>query len=278
MKLKVHGCRGSIATFGNPCSRYGSNTSCITIESKNRTLVLDAGSGLCQYERELKAKSPNYINELKSPVDILISHLHLDHIIGLTTFSPCWNPSSGVRLFTCNRDHRELKEQIFGAFAPPYWPASMAEKAVAECVAIEDKVPFTLPPFIITPFYATHPDDTYSFHITDGEKTLVHLLDTETQLMNEESYSTLVEYCKGVDLVIFDAAYTPTDYPQKIDWGHSTIEDGLKLAEASGCKQILFSHFSYEYTDNEIDELVHSFKHYGNRFLFAYDGMEMELI
>ena len=241
MNVKVYGCRGSIPTSRLTPSRYGGNTSCITLESGGHILIMDAGSGLTQFDIEMRQKAVNYSNSPAAPLDILISHLHIDHIIGITAFGPAWNPSAGVRLYTCLRGEGSLREQIFGAFVPPYFPSSMVEKAVAECIAIKDKEVFNVGPFTITPFDAIHPDSTLSFHITDGNASLVHLLDSETSLMNEQDYAELVDFCRDADIVIFDAAYAPEDYPEKKDFGHSTIEDGFKLAEFSKCKRMMFS-------------------------------------
>ena len=278
VKLKVYGCRGTVST-SRPSSIFGGNTSCIVIESLGHILVLDAGSGLAQFDADLRAKPSNYICKHNEPIDILVSHLHMDHILGLPVFSPCWdNESAGVRIYTCLRnDYSSLKDQVFGPFKPPYWPVPMEDLANAECIPISDETPFTIGPFTVTPFAATHPDETLSFHIDDGQNTLVHLLDNETSAMDDEFYSNLVKYCYEVDMVVFDAAYTPTDYQSKKEWGHSTIEDGYKLAEISGCKQMLFSHFNFEYTDGELIALKKQFEPYGDRFIFSHDGLEIDI-
>jgi len=273
MKLKVYGCRGSVPTSRYPASQYGGNTSCMALETQDRTVILDAGSGLAQLDRAMEASG----HMSASHLNILISHLHLDHIIGLTVFGPVWDSNKGVKIFTCLRGEGTLKGQIFGAFAPPYWPTSMSESANAECIAIEDNIPFNLGDITITPFTATHPDDTLSFQLKSGDKTVVHLLDSETSMLNDQEYAKLVEYCRGADLVIFDAAYSPTDYPKKRGYGHSTIEDGFKLAALSNCKRMMFSHFSFEYSDEDLDALETQAKSYGDKFLFARDGMELDL-
>lgn len=277
MKLKVYGCRGSVPTSHTPPSKYGGNTSCISVETDGHTLVLDAGSGLAQFEKDLKRRCPEYLNDLQEPVDILISHLHMDHIIGLPVFGPVWN-KSGARIYTCFRgeDKRSLKKQILGIFRPPYWPTSMAEVANVECVPVRDAWTFTLGPYNITPFAAVHPDTTLSFYITNGEKTIVHLLDSETSLMAEDDYAVMVGYCTDADMVVFDAAYSPEDYIKKKGWGHSTIEDGIKLAERSNCKRMLFSHFSFEYTDEQLEK-IEARVPCEKRYIFARDGLEIEI-
>jgi len=263
-----------LSTTRDPASKYGSNTSCIALETKEQSIILDAGSGIAQMDRITKLFSRN-----NKPFDILLSHLHFDHLIGLTVFSNVWanSPDSAVRIYTLNRDERPLKEQIFGLFVPPYWPVSMVQLANVECIAVEANVSFKLGSFTITPFNAAHPDKTSSFHITNGSLTIVYLLDSETPLLNPKGWDELVSYCKDADLVIFDAAYSVIDYPDKKGWGHSTIEDGYKLAKASNCKKMLFTHFGFEYSDQELEIFEHQANQWGDTFIFARDGMEIGL-
>ena len=196
----------------------------------------------------------------------------MDHITGLIGFSPIWAKGTGTRIFTCTRDNRPLNEQIFGPFTPPYWPAHMADFSEAECIAISSE--FKIDRFTITPFTANHPDNTTSFHITDGRKSVVHLLDNEMPAHDESP--VIIEYCRNADLVIFDAAYLLKDYPEKRGWGHSTVQDGIKLAEKSGCKQMLFAHYAQEYSDSDLDQLKDIVPN-DDRFIFAHEGMEIEI-
>jgi len=269
MKLKILGCRGS-AVFSRD-SFYGGNTSCIVLEKGNSMIIFDAGSGLIKLDFELREKFPDYPNNLPFKPNILISHLHLDHIVGLVGFAPIWAKGTETRIFTCMRDERPLNEQIFGIFTPPYWPVHMPNFSHAECIAVSGS--FEVDGFTVTPFLANHPDTTLSFHITDGHKTIVHLLDNEMSLTDDD---VLLGYCRNADLVIFDAAYTLKDYPKKRGWGHSTVQDGIRLAEKSNAKQMIFAHYAQKYSDNELDELKKIVPN-NDKFLFAYEGMEIEI-
>jgi len=236
-------------------------------------LIVDAGSGLMRLQAEWRAKCPGFPGVTPFPANILLSHLHMDHIIGLTAFEPVWQPDAGVRIFTASTP-------VFGAFKPPYWPVSMDSISRASIVAICEGVPFCISgAFTVTPFKANHPDGATAFHITDGERVLVYLLDFETSTMTGTEYNTLVGYCKDADAVIFDAAYSEADYPAKRGWGHSTAQEGVRLADNCGCRRMIFSHFSQEYSDDELDAIRRKVEESkdGGRFVFARDGMEVRL-
>jgi len=243
----------------------------LTHTNGNDRLILDAGSGLMLLADELRSVYSDYPRNLPFRPNILLSHLHLDHINGLTGFLPLWAENTDARLFTCSRGDAPLCEQIFGAFTPPYWPISLLESLHAQCVEITDT--FEVDGFIVTPFAANHPDKTQSFHITDGSKSIVYLLDNEMPAIDT---AVLLNHCKDADLVVFDASYLPLDYPQRKGYGHATVLDGIKLANDSGCKRMVFAHYAQDYTDKEIDELKTTLSA-DKRFLLAREGLEIEI-
>ncbi|HZQ10737.1 MAG TPA: MBL fold metallo-hydrolase, partial [Anaerolineae bacterium] len=81
MKVTFWGTRGSLATPGPETERYGGNTSCVQIVGNDgNVLVLDAGTGI----RRLGAALPPKLKR----VDVLLTHLHMDHLQGLGFFAP----------------------------------------------------------------------------------------------------------------------------------------------------------------------------------------------
>jgi len=249
-------------------SRYGGNTSCMTVSSKGSQIIIDAGSGLNMLEREHQHDNNH---------NILISHLHMDHIIGLGTFAPVWKPDSETRIYTCSRDSRPLNEQVFGMFKPPYWPSCLATISGAECIPIASRSSFTIGCFTVTPFTASHPDKTLSFHITDGKKNFVHLLDSEVYDMSQVLYEEMFSFCQNADMVVFDAAYSSDDYPRFFKgWGHSTVEQGVKFAKACKPKRMLFAHFGQQYTDYQLDSWSQHFEG-DTEFILARDGIEIQI-
>ena len=85
MQITLWGTRGSLAAPGPETNRYGGNTSCVGVEGPEGTLlVLDAGTGI----RRLNASLPKTLRR----VDVLLTHLHLDHIQGLGFFGPLRQP------------------------------------------------------------------------------------------------------------------------------------------------------------------------------------------
>ena len=80
------GTRGSIPTPGAATARYGGNTPCVVVEGAGGQLVvLDAGTGIRRLGMTL--------NGTVRRVDLLLTHLHMDHLQGLGFFDPLFNPA-----------------------------------------------------------------------------------------------------------------------------------------------------------------------------------------
>ena len=92
MRVTLFGTRGSVASPGPDTAHYGGNTSTVEVrESDGTVLVLDAGTGI----RRLGAQ----VGPDTRRVDILLTHLHMDHIQGLGFFGPLYNPAIEVNIW-----------------------------------------------------------------------------------------------------------------------------------------------------------------------------------
>jgi len=270
LKVKIYGSRGSMAFFGRANIKYGGNTVCTMLDINGHIVILDCGTALMQFYYDMKDVFKDGFK-----FDVLLSHLHLDHIIGFSTFPPILSKDSDIRIFTRKRGELPLASQVFGVFKPPYWPIEIADITPVEIVEIIGEKPFMLNEDIkVTPFYSQYHNETVAFRIDSQGKALVYLLDYEINA-NSDKYNKLVELCKDADLVILDATYLPQDYPKRRGWGHSTFEDGIKLARASSCKKMIFSHICQDYSDEVLDDVNSGFD--SSMFQIAFDGMETEI-
>ncbi len=90
MEVTLWGTRGSLATPGPETARYGGNTSCVAVRGREGTvIVLDAGTGIRRMAATIDASVRR--------VDVLLTHLHMDHIQGLGFFAPLYRPDVEVQ-------------------------------------------------------------------------------------------------------------------------------------------------------------------------------------
>jgi ribonuclease BN (tRNA processing enzyme) len=270
VKIKVYGSRGSMPLSRKANAFYGGNTSCIKIDTRGRTIIADCGSGIIEYLNETAPNGEPLV------LDILISHLHIDHLIGLSMFRPLLETGHDIKIHTVSRADEPLGTQVLGLFKPPYWPVNLERLNKAEFAEIINDKPFMIGGVKITSYASNHPDDTVAFRI-EGDKVLVHFIDYEQE--TDLDYARTSGICKDADCIIYDSAYMPEDYIKKRGWGHSTYRHGIELAREVQCKNIIFSHFDHKYTDDELNKAVDEVRAAAPEITcyMAYDGMEVEI-
>src|SRR5262245_7235373 len=115
MKITLWGTRGSLSAPGMEMAGYGGNTSCVQVQGAEGTvLVLDAGTGL----RALGTAVPPWIRRL----DILLTHLHMDHIQGLGFLPQLEMPSTEVHISGPASATMDLRSRLTRYLAPPLFP------------------------------------------------------------------------------------------------------------------------------------------------------------
>lgn len=275
-KVTAWGVRGSYPVPETNYMKYGGNTSCISIECGEKVVVFDAGSGLIKLGNFLEQKG------IKR-VDILISHLHLDHCLGLFGFQLFHDPDAEIHLYGRAHEGIGLEKSLRMLIGPPYWPLSLKDfPAHVEIHEIEPGQTFRLAgnstasdAFTVRALEGNHPNQSLYYRLESCDKSVIYALDCE---MNDQMEKTLTRFAENGNLLIWDANFTEESLSQRRGWGHSTWNQGIALRRAAGVKAALMTHFSSEYDDaflKEQEELC-SMEDPASRF--AREGMEISII
>ena len=265
--VTVLGTRGSFPTTGCDFLKYGGNTSCFLVDMGEETVILDAGSGLVS----LGTGVP--LPDGRKHVHILLSHLHLDHIIGLFNFSLLHDPAAEICLYGEGYGGATLRSRLDDVLRPPYWPLGLDDfRARIEVREISPGVRLSLEDSVaVSTLRGNHPNNSLLYRLEGGGKTLVYALDCE---IDEDTRAALTNFAQGADLLIWDATFAPGDLIP--GWGHSTWQEGLVLGDRAGVKRVLMTHYSQTYTDRYLSEQEELGKADG-RCLFAREGMVIPL-
>lgn len=253
MKVTLWGTRGSIAAPGPETNRYGGNTSCVAIEGSEGTLlILDAGTGI----RRLSAIVPPSL----ARIDILLTHLHLDHIQGLGFFGPLRQPHSEVHIWGPASTTLSLRERLSRYLSPPLFPVYMRDMTALLQLHEVASESFDIGEFTITSAPVVHSGPTVGFRIAEGDTTAVYLPDHEPVLGND-GYRAGPEWTSGYalaaesDLLIHDAQYTSEEYALYVGFGHSSIPDALRFAALAKTKHLIPFHHDPTHSDDMLDQL-----------------------
>lgn len=253
MKVTLWGTRGSLAAPGPETARYGGNTSCVQVVGADGTvLVLDAGTGI----RRLGAA----LSQDLERVDILLTHLHMDHLQGLGFFRPLRTRGVNVHIWGPASVMLGLRARLARYLSPPLFPVFLRE---LESKVTLHEVPATdiqIGSFKITSQLICHPDPTVGFRISDGSAVLTYMPDHEPAL-GARAFPMRADWvsgyalAQGADVLIHDAQYTPGEYAGRVGWGHSSMRQAIEFAALADVKQLVPFHHDPSHSDRELDEL-----------------------
>jgi phosphoribosyl 1,2-cyclic phosphodiesterase/CheY-like chemotaxis protein len=285
MHVRFFGTRGSIATPGPHTLRYGGNTSCVEVRSNAGTLVvLDMGTGAAVLGRELIA------NGVPPNGHVLISHTHWDHIQGIPFFVPFKLQGSVWDIYAPRGFGQTLREILSGQMQYEYFPIALEQlgATIRYHELVEGR--FRVGDIEVTSRYLNHPALTLGYRLAADGVEIVYACDHEPHarglatgegdICGEDRRHA--EFLAGSDLVLHDAQYLASEYPQKVGWGHSTVEYALAVARFAGARRLGITHHDPLRHDSAIDELVaflrsESRRKSGPEVFAAAEGGEVEL-
>ena len=264
---RVWGTRGAIPIAAANFLTYGGNTSCLSVDC-GELMVFDAGSGIVRLGEELVEQGG------PKRVHIWISHLHLDHILGLVGFPLLHDPSAEIHLYGERRGGLSFREQLECIFTPPYWPLSLADfQANIIFHEIEPGgAAFPAEGLTVYALRGCHPNHSLIYRLEGAGRSVVYTLDCE---LTAPMTSRLTEFARDCDLLVWDANFVTEDLQK--GWGHSTWEQGIEVGRAAGAKKVLMTHFSHTYTDRFLEEQERLAQQKSGACAFAREGMVINL-
>ena len=257
--LTIWGAGGSAPTGHPSRCRFGGDTVCFELRRLGEDappLIIDLGSAASRLGFDLSRRA----EEAGTPIraEVLLGHLHLDHVIGLPFFSPLYIPGSEIRLH-CGliRDAAEFTCRMERFAAPPFFPVEPLRLDTVGYESFGMEARFELAGFEIVTTPLNHPGGCAGFRITSPDGSVCVVGDHEHgDPAADARVRTLTE---GATLMLYDGAFDAAEYVRYEGWGHSTWQAGLELAELSGVGRTLIYHHQPEHCDaflGEIDDRV----------------------
>jgi ribonuclease BN (tRNA processing enzyme) len=247
IELTFWGVRGTNPTCGSRYERIGGHTSCVTVRVGHDSLIiLDAGSGLYDLGQKLKGEGPQSVN-------MLISHPHLDHLMGFPFFEPVWSGHCRLSVHSSNSMVEKAIRDII--LKPPLFPVGLQEDVTKvdfhEFVLGAD---FHLGQTRISTILLNHPGGSTGYRLQANGTAICYITDVEHD--PQELDEQLVAFVRGCTLLIYDAAYTQEEYERKRGWGHSTNIRAAEIAAAAGVGQLALFHQDPSHDDEVSDQVV----------------------
>ncbi len=252
MHIKCWGSRGSVPVSGRDYLKYGGDTTCLEVRSGDNDLVIvDAGTGIRRLGIDL-------INREHFSFDMIFTHAHWDHLMGFPFFSPIYNENFKIQMQGCPFAQEYIKKMLGKVMSPPNFPIEYSEIMAKVNYMLDCPVSFNIGSISITPVPLSHPNKGNGYKFSESGREFVFLTDNELGYQHRGGLlsNDYIEFCRGADLLMHDAEYTPGEYSDVKQWGHSSYTDALDLAIKAGVKRFGLFHLNQGRTDDQVDSIV----------------------
>jgi len=242
--------------------------------------VFDMGSGARPFGVHVLARQARR----PAVVNVFMSHVHWDHIMGFPFFGPAYVPGTKIRIHGC---HDVLEHAFRLQQSPPCFPVELDQLAAEiEFVRLEPDRPSTVSGVTVTPHLQLHSGDSYGYRVEHGGRSAVYSTDSEHKLENRAEAEGFARFFREADVVIFDAMYALADaISVKADWGHSSNIVGVELCQMARAKHLVLFHHEPANDDATLEGLLKEARRFEEltrtdhvlKVYAAYDGLEIDL-
>jgi ribonuclease BN (tRNA processing enzyme) len=246
----IRGPRGTAPVCHPAFSRYGGNTTCFSAWTPAGLLLIDAGTGLSHVNRELAKLVP------LPPITILFTHFHLDHLFGLPGFDPLYDPNAFLTIVADPGRDADWRTTLATYLGKPFWPVHLGQSGAS--TNLED-----LPVRAGRAAYAgvevtwcrvPHPQGCVAYRLRLAGRDIVVATDVECRPNDVDA--GFAAFCRNADHLVFDAQFTPDEYPRHREWGHSTWEAAARVAQQARVGHLVLTHHDPHRPDSEMDRIV----------------------
>ncbi len=260
---------------------FGGHTPCVELEpGGDEYFVCDMGSGARPLGAHVLARQAGR----PATVNVFMSHVHWDHIMGFPFFGPAYVPGTRIRIHGC---HDVLEHAFRLQQSPPCFPVAFDQLGAAiEFVRLEPGRAHVVSGVAVTPRLQLHSGDSYGYRFEKDGKSVVYSTDSEHKLENRAEAEGFATFFREADVVIFDAMYALAEaISVKADWGHSSNIVGVELCQMARARHLVLFHHEPANSDATLEGLLREAQRFEEltrgdhvlRVSAAYDGLEIDL-
>lgn len=239
-------------------------------------IVLDAGSGV--------RRIGTYI-ERPSRVDVLLTHLHMDHIQGLGFFAPVFDPDVEAHIWGPVSTSYSLRERLGRYLSPPLFPVRIRELQAVELHDVTPPCRFEIGDVTVHADLVSHPGPTLGYRLEADGGALAYMPDHEPALgvkdfPDSPEWTSGYSIAKGADVLIHDAQYDDEEYEARRGWGHTSYNQLLAYGAMTGVGSVVTFHHDPAHTDDHLDRLLAEAQATNPPFTLigGTEGLEFEVV
>ena len=246
MQIKLWGVRGSIPTPGPDTVEFGGNTPCVEVLVKGQRLIFDGGSGMRNLGLSLLSQMP-------VQGQLFLSHYHWDHIQGFPFFTPGYVPGNYFRIYgPVTPDGITVERVCQYHMQKPNFPVPLSlMSSLKEFNSVKPGDVLEENGVKVIVRKLNHSPESVGYRVESDGLVFAYLSDYEH--VPDRLDPEVIALAQDADLVIYDGMYTDEEYNHpknsKRGWGHSTWQEGVKLAKACRVKKLVIFHHDPTHSD-----------------------------
>jgi phosphoribosyl 1,2-cyclic phosphodiesterase len=260
--------------------RYGGNTSCVEVELSDGTvIVLDAGTGIRPLGTALAARHDG------RPINVFLTHLHMDHLQGLAFFAPLWSEDTEMHVWGPRHPTRSLADRVANYLSEPLFPIHLSDVPSRPNFheIHDDEFDLGCGRVIVQP--VSHAGPTVGYRIEDNGFSLAYISDHEPArgvdfASLSPEWMSGFPLCENVDVLIHDSQYSAEEYPSHVGWGHSSIEHVVHLGNTAKVRQLVLYHHDPSHSDIALEAMhARACELWEGDVapILAYEGLQLDL-
>lgn len=269
------GVRGSVACPGPETVRYGGNTPCVEMRVGRERLIFDGGTGL-------RVLGQSMLSQMPVDAHLFFTHSHWDHIQGFPFFVPAFIKSNRFRIYGAIAPNgTTIKQRLTDQMLHPNFPVPLqVMQADLQFYDLEIGESVELGEITVKNTLLNHPGEAVGYRVNWRGHSAAYITDTEHRESGLDE--NILKLIQGTDVLIYDATYTDTEYyspaTSKVGWGHSTWQEGIKLAKAANVKTLVIFHHDPLHNDDFLDRMgEEAIQHFRNTVM-AREGLSISLV
>lgn len=257
MRITFWGVRGSIPTPGPETNRYGGNTSCVAVRTRDDALIIiDMGTGLVPLGNALMAEG---FGKGQGRATVLLSHSHWDHIQGFPFFAPVFVPGNEFVLYGNARSPSMLEGILEGQMNPHFSPLYTLKNLGAniEFRNVVQGQTFEVGSVRVRAWPNPHGGTTaLAFRLEEGGASFVYASDVGYP--DGRPGPEAIAFYRDADLLLHDCTYSIDDQATRRNRGFSSYAEAAEAAVAANVGHLVMFHYDQDYSDETVDRLTAS--------------------
>lgn len=254
MKVVLHGVRGSSPASGRDFVAVGGRTSCVAVTPPGvdlPTLLLDGGTGLSSVTESLAG------NPYRG--DLLLTHLHWDHVQGIPFFAAADREDAETRLMLPAQlgaapDRPGSAAALLArSMSPPHFPISPEGLLGSWTFEAIEPGWITAGGFAVMVLEIPHKGGrTFGYRVQADDASFAYLPDHNPAADPRPG----LDLASGVDVLIHGGMFDESELDVAQLYGHATIGEACQLAREAEVGTLVLTHHAPTRTDEQVAALV----------------------